>query len=242
MNLPPVDRELAPPRRVAQIESPGMTLIAWRLLWGLARLLPDYGRRKVRGAVERRRMCRIRRDPTTLARALASAKQILIVCHGNIIRSAFAARLIAQAVGDDARIAIFSAGLQATPGNAPHPTALDIAARLGVDLSGHASARVEPEMVAKADLIFVMDIPQLIVMRRRFPEARGRTYLLTCLASEAPLEVHDPFDGDESAFEACFDQISRAVRPIVRILCDKSPREGADAAAAPFSRASSSCC
>jgi hypothetical protein len=63
-----------------------------------------------------------------------------------------------------------------------------------------------------------MDVPQLITMHKRFPEARDRTFLLTCLAADAPLEISDPVDGDESRFQSCFDHISTAVRPIVHTL------------------------
>jgi hypothetical protein len=63
-----------------------------------------------------------------------------------------------------------------------------------------------------------MDIDQLRVFRQRFPEARPKTFLLTCCAPDSPLEIRDPVDGDESAFQACFDHITSAVHPIIRVL------------------------
>jgi protein-tyrosine-phosphatase len=75
-------------------------------------------------------------------------------------------------------------------------------------------------VVAASDAIFVMDLPQLVMMRRRFPEARGKTFLLSCLAEDAPLEIRDPYAGGESDFHECFDHISRAVRPIVAVLSE----------------------
>jgi protein-tyrosine-phosphatase len=82
------------------------------------------------------------------------------------------------------------------------------------------SARIATDLVASADVIFVMDIYQVVEMRKRFPRDAARTFLLTCLWPEGPLEVRDPYDGDESVFEACFDDITRAVRPIVRIISE----------------------
>lgn len=199
-------------------EAGATTLTASIRLIALARRVPGWARLKLDCAVERQRMNLIRRNPTALTTALKSATNILIVCHGNIIRSVFAARLVAQAVGDRARVSVSSGGLAAVPGSRPHPTALRAATRLGVDLSRHASASVAPEAVASSDVIFVMDIPQLVVMRKRFPRVRHKMFLLTCLAPEGPLEVRDPVNGDESLFEECFDHISRAVRPIVHIL------------------------
>lgn len=142
-----------------------------------------------------------------------------MVCHGNIIRSPFAARLVAQALGDHGRVSISSAGLAAISGKPPHPTAVLTATTHRVDLRNHTASPVRAETVARHDVIFVMDVPQLMVMRKRFPEARAKTFLLTCLASDAPLEIRDPVDGDELRFQVCFDHISRAVHPLVRTLC-----------------------
>ena len=182
--------------------------------------LLSYGRHTLRHAAERRRMNRLRHDPADLTAALRSAKSILILCHGNIIRSAFAARLVAQALGDGTRVSISSAGLAAVPGRPPHPTAVLTANTRRVDLSQHTASRVGLADVANADVIFVMDLPQLAEMRTRFPEARAKTFLLTCLAPGTPLEIQDPVNGDESRFQACFDHIFRAVGPIVRVLSE----------------------
>ncbi len=168
--------------------------------------------------LERHRMNRIRRHPEALAARLKSAKSVLIVCHGNIIRSAFAARQLAQALGDDALVSISSAGLEAVSGRPSHPTAVLTAAPLQIDLTRHSAAPLRPAAVATADVIFVMDVQQLVALCRRFPDARAKTFLLTCLASDRPLEVRDPVDGDETVFQACFDHISGATRPIIRLL------------------------
>lgn len=203
----------APAGRLNQV-----TLGQLTLLWRLAGKVAAYGRRTLDRAVERRRMNRIRCNPAVLTAALKSARSILIVCHGNIIRSAFAARLVTQVLGDDRRISISSGGLEAVPGTPPHPTAVFSANGLCVDLRDHTAGPVTPDSVANADVIFVMEIPHLLVMRKRFPEARAKTFLLTCLAPGTPLEIRDPVEGDESLFQTCFEHIVRAVRPIVRIL------------------------
>jgi len=194
------------------------------LLWRFAHRVAEYGRRRIEHAIERQRMNSIRRHPTGVATLAKSAKHILVVCHGNINRSAFAARLVAQTVGDHTPVSVSSGGLAALPGSPSPPHALHTARGLGVDLSSHASAVLTAESVANADLIFVMDIPQVVAMRKRFPQARRRTFLLTCLAPDGPLEIDDPDGGDASVFQTCFDDISRAVRPIVRVLTDARGR------------------
>jgi glycosyltransferase involved in cell wall biosynthesis/protein-tyrosine-phosphatase len=192
--------------------------LAWELTRGLARIARRRSRRAIESWTEKRRMNRVRQHPAGLMAALRSARGILMVCHGNIIRSPFAARLVAQGLGDRGTVRIASGGLGAVAGNPPHPTALQLATARSVDLTRHAAAPIAADTVAASDVIFVMDIPQLVTMRRRFPEARGKTFLLTCLAADAPLEIRDPVDGDETRFQACFDHISRAVRPIVGTL------------------------
>jgi protein-tyrosine-phosphatase len=195
--------------------------------WDLLR----RGRRKLDHVIARWRMTRTRRNPERVRKALRSAKSLLFVCHGNIIRSPFAARLVARSLnGRRPAVAIGSGGLEAVPGRPAPPTAVRTAATRRIDLTGHAAAPVTPEAVANADVIFVMDVPQLVALGRRFPDARAKTFLMTCLAPDAPLEIADPVDGDESRFEACFDQLARAVPPLIRGL---GPAAGPAYVAAP---------
>jgi glycosyltransferase involved in cell wall biosynthesis/protein-tyrosine-phosphatase len=183
-----------------------------------------YARRTFEEAIERSRMRRVRRDTSPLVVRLRRAKRILIVCHGNIIRSAFAARIVAEAVADGP-VVIRSAGLEAVPGGPAHPIAIATAGERGVDLTQHAASRIEQHGVEEADVILVMDVGQLVTMRHRFPHARAKTFLLTCLAPHGPLDIRDPVFGDAPQFQTCFDDISRAVRPIVRVLTGTAEEE-----------------
>ena len=194
------------------------------LLGEFARRVFHYGARQIRHAAERRQVNRLRRSPAAVVRALQAGKNILVVCHGNIIRSPFAAFLLEQSLGERPRVRIASAGLEAMPGRSPHPTALRKAAERRIDLSSHAASRVERDVVTRSDVIFVMDIQQLLGLRQRFPGARAKTFLLTSLAPDTPLEIRDPVDGDESVFHACFDHITRAVRPLAGVLTEASQR------------------
>jgi protein-tyrosine-phosphatase len=196
----------------------GATIGPLDLCRGLAQKVLDRAVRAVSHAVERRRLNRMRRNPVALRRALRGAANVLVMCHGNIIRSPFATQLIRQALVGRSLVSITSAGLGALSGNPAHPTALRAANARSVDLSGHHASAVAPDRVAASDVIFVMDVAQIAAMRERFPDARGKTFLLTCLAPELPLEVADPIDRDEAAYHACYEHISRAVRPIIRAL------------------------
>jgi glycosyltransferase involved in cell wall biosynthesis/protein-tyrosine-phosphatase len=165
--------------------------------------------------IERARQYRRRRREGARLRALApSARRVLIVCSGNIIRSAFASQLLACEPALRAKLSIASAGLDATPGQPAHPHALIEAAARRIDLTGHASRQVDPQDVQTADLIFVMDVRQLNELTTRFPGAQHKTFLLSALAPEVPLEIRDPVFGDRAVFRRCFDQITCALDPL----------------------------
>jgi L-malate glycosyltransferase len=175
--------------------------------------------RRIACLAERCRLKVIRHELRDLRAQLQSAATILIVCHGNIIRSPFAARLMTHGLlGGRAAVSVWSAGLQAQGGKQPDPTAVLTAFRLGVDLRDHEAVRITPDLVARAGVIFVMEIAQLVAMRTRFPQARARTFLMTSLCPDGPLEIHDPYGGDPSAFQDCYAHIARAVDAIVQTI------------------------
>lgn len=186
------------------------------LCGGLATAAMERASRKVAHWAARRAMCRLRRHPGSVAARLRSARRVLMVCHGNIIRSPFAAHVVNRAVNGHNTVSVASAGLDAVPGKPAHPKAVLLANAREIDLACHAAKPITSEIVAESDLIFVMDIPQLVTLRQRFPEAGKRTFLLTCLAPDTPLEVADPVDGDEAVFGGCFEHITRATRPLIR--------------------------
>jgi protein-tyrosine phosphatase len=171
----------------------------------------------------RRRMMRIRQRPEALRAAFHSARSVLVVCHGNIIRSPFAERLLRDGLGSRTRPTISSAGLYAISGNPAHQNALATAMTRAIDLNGHTASLLSRERVAASDVILVMDVWQLVELVRRFPEAREKTFLFTCLAPEVPLEVNDPVNGDRAMFEACFNHIARASAPLVRAIKAHDP-------------------
>lgn len=188
------------------------------LSFGLIRQFVDAGVRKAWSAVARQRMEWIRRNPADLEAKLHRATSILFVCHGNIIRSAFAAHLLRAVLGPAAGVSVMSAGVDALPGRAAHPRALELAEALHVDMSGHTASRLSEEHVDRADVIFAADLLQLTAITRRFPHARAKTFLLSCLAPATPLEVRDPIQGDHHVFAGCFIHILDAVHAIARTL------------------------
>lgn len=199
----------------------GLIRFSWDLACAFAGAIGHRIATATHGSMAAWQMRRVRRDPRKLLQALASAQTVLIVCHGNIIRSPFAARLVARAAGDR-QLSVRSGGLGAVAGKPSHPSAVLTATKQRIDLTDHHAAPLDAQIVRTSDVIFVMEVRHLLEMRRRFPEAAAKTFLLTCLAAETPLEIQDPYDGDLSRFEACFEHITRAVRPIARSLSNSA--------------------
>jgi len=86
--------------------------------------------------------------------------QVLFVCTANMCRSPMAAALfrrLSLVGGDDAPedVEVESAGLLAG-GYASPPEVVTVMAELGIDLSGHRSAQVSPELVAGSDVVVGM--------------------------------------------------------------------------------------
>lgn len=124
--------------------------------------------------------------------------QVLLVCTGNICRSPMAEGLLRSAlerrVGDGApRVA--SAGTIARDGAPAMPEAVEAAADLGVDISGHSARRLRREHVREAELIVGMAAEHREDIGVLVPEAEGRTFTLKELVrllettGPRPLEV-----------------------------------------------------
>ena len=121
-------RDVVRERRVST-EAAGVSVAA--IVTAPLRAMASRVSRKIAYLLERRRAERLREDPAPIVAALAGARHILVVCHGNIIRSPFAARLIDHlADGCPRRLTIASAGLSAEPGRPPHSLAVETAAPL----------------------------------------------------------------------------------------------------------------
>jgi protein-tyrosine phosphatase len=180
--------------------------------------------RKASSVRARQRMESVRRDPADLVERLRRASSVLVVCHGNIIRSPFAAQLLRHTLGPATHVTVMSAGVDALPGRAAHPCALRIAEALHVDMSRHVASRLSQAHIDRADVIFAADLQQVTAICRAFPDARPKTFLLASLAPRTPLEVRDPIDGDDTVFARCFTHILDVIHPIARTLMTVSPQ------------------
>jgi protein-tyrosine phosphatase len=88
-------------------------------------------------------------------------------------------------------------------------TALRVAKKRGLDLSGHAGSQMNDEMARNNDLILVMTSAHKQAVEETYPESRGKVFLLGHWGAG---EVPDPYGGPESLYQAVDRQIQVAVK------------------------------
>ncbi len=134
--------------------------------------------------------------------------RVLVLCHGNICRSPFAAALLAARVPV---LEVRSAGLHAGEGYPADSSAIACARRMGVALTEHRSARVSAERLAWADLILVMQGHHVAAIERDWPSVRSRVRLLGDFLPAPPYLLPDPWGEAEEVFDQVFTRLRSAV-------------------------------
>lgn len=145
-------------------------------------------------------------------------RSVLVVCHGNMCRSPFAAAVLARQLAG-AGVRVDSAGFLGP--NRPAPSqAIVVAARRGVDLSSHRSRLLTAELVRAAGLIVVMDGAQRRAVCERFGRLR-RDVLMLGDMDPVPADsstIRDPIDQGPEGFEESYGRIERCAAELARAL------------------------
>jgi protein-tyrosine phosphatase len=146
---------------------------------------------------------------------------ILFVCTANQFRSPIAAayyqrKLSAAGLADE--VLVSSAGTWTPDGLSSHPRAVEVGAKIGLDLKHHKTREVNAEILSSADRIIVMQHSHREAIEAEFPETQGRIVLLGELARITETEISDPaiesfHNGEETAriiclcIDRCFHEI-----------------------------------
>lgn len=151
---------------------------------------------------------------------------ILFVCTGNICRSPFAQGLFTKSVSQKGSKdpTAESAGLLALPGNSATYMAQRVAAEYGVDLSEHKAKSVSKDLVARPDLILVMEKSHEDTLLANFPEATGKALLIRHFArfGSKSRGIADPYGLEYDAYRFCFLDIEDAVSGLIEFLSERS--------------------
>lgn len=132
---------------------------------------------------------------------------ILVVCAGNICRSPTAEYILKDKLQNKA-IRVSSAGLTALEGKSADATAVELAQQQSIDMSAHKGRQLNSSLVADNSVILVMEQRHLSDLCNRYPQARGKTFLLGKWLDDK--EVPDPYRQSREAFEHVYELIERA--------------------------------
>jgi len=180
-----------------------------RAMFGWLRHLPD------RMLHRPRRRAAIR----TLQEGLRPS-HILILCHGNICRSPFAAELLQrQLLRSRVDVQIRSGGFLAS-GRAAPSEAQEAASYWNIDLTSHRSRHVSPELIRGADLIVVMEPVQRWVVAARFGRPMRDVLVLGDLDLQpvASRAIPDPWGRAPAAYEGSYARIARCIAVLAAVL------------------------
>ena len=159
-----------------------------------------------------------RRKALARLRARSRPKSVLVVCHGNICRSPFAAALLARELATR-DVTVQSAGFIGY-NRPPLPPAVAAAEPYGLDLAGHRSRLVTADLVRSADLIVVMEMSQQRLICERFGHRPADVLVLGDLdpATVETRTIRDPVNEGREVFDQVYERIARCVREFVTIL------------------------
>jgi len=116
-----------------------------------------------------------------------------------------------------ANVRIHSAGTHGLDDQPAAPFAIQAAAEMGIDLSGHRARSLDRDMVVKADLILVMEPFHREIVARAVP--REESDKLRLLADfERPRQsdtIDDPYTRSLKIYRACLKRIQHCLEGVV---------------------------
>jgi protein-tyrosine phosphatase len=135
-------------------------------------------------------------------------RSIVVLCHGNLCRSPFAASLLERRL-PALRVASF--GLAAADDHPVDPRACLLAREWSCDLSAHRTRQLGDAAAGAADLLLAMDALQGDEIATRWPALRGRVRLLGDYLPRRPFAIVDPWLASESVWRDTYARIALAV-------------------------------
>lgn len=156
----------------------------------------------------------------TVREKLQNADTVLVLCYGNINRSALAGFLLGSELGLAGK-KLLSGGFHHESGRPMDPVMAGLAEQRGLSIREFRSTTVTATHIAQSDLILVMEKRHVDEVLRLCPEAQGRTFLLGCCLNkcEAPkAEIPDPYGKPTAAYERCYQAIETATSRLLQDL------------------------
>lgn len=140
---------------------------------------------------------------------------VLFVCTANRFRSPLAEAAFKKCLQDDGCLAdwdVRSAGIWTESGLPPLPTALKAAKGMGLDIGIHRTQPVTPELLSRSNLVIVMQASHREAIQLEFPEAAGKTILLSEIVEGIPYDIPDPFGTEVDSHQELAEEICSLVK------------------------------
>jgi protein-tyrosine phosphatase len=147
---------------------------------------------------------------------------ILFVCTGNLYRSPLAAAFFSsklQADGQAGNWDVASAGTWTIPGQRVPADVLKQAATLGMDLKNHLTQQVDQSLLARYDLIIVMEKGHKEALQIEFPTIQERVRLLSEAADQMEYNIEDPANSG-SEMSQTFAEMRRLIERAYPKICE----------------------
>ena len=157
---------------------------------------------------------------------MAEDKLLIVVCTANMCRSPMAEGILRARLGEQSGWRVLSAGVMAVPGSPATQEARQAAAEIGINLDGHRSRPLTEDLVQQADLLVTMTKMHAAMVMARFPEADGKTRLLSTFGCDDSFrDIPDPVGQPLTVYRHCRDDIESAVADLVLTLRGKGEPE-----------------
>ena len=148
---------------------------------------------------------------------------LLAVCTANTCRSPMVEALLAHALKAETGFLrdfrVESAGVAARDGERPSPNSVTALKKVGLDISGHRSQALTPELLSEATAVFVMTESHRDIIHAMYEPTPENIFLLReFMPPEADTQIADPYGGSLSEYETCRDEIVEAIPSIMAFL------------------------
>ncbi|WP_135824058.1 arsenate reductase/protein-tyrosine-phosphatase family protein [Halorussus ruber] len=155
-----------------------------------------------------------RRSLASIRRQFSSTPTVLFLCYGNICRSPFAAHYLESKTHEG--VTVVSSGFYPERNRNSPENAVTAARKFGVDLSSHTSSVVVDELLADADIVFLMDYENLFdFWTNGFGRYSSKTFLLKEATISDSLEIHDPYGRSVEGFRKTYSDIGTAIDQLI---------------------------